>query len=112
MLKSKAKQKAMLAAPKAKSNKDGARFLTPSSAAALSFQGAAREECAVCSEPLHPTRRISVQNASLHHACFCCVRCGKMLSLLDYATFCGAFYCKAHYKLLAVVKESSQVPPV
>ncbi|XP_034985724.2 uncharacterized protein LOC118092093 [Zootoca vivipara] len=50
---------------------------------------------------------MAIQNVPLHHACFCCKHCGKKLSLANYATFQGTFYCKSHHQLLAGVKKRS-----
>ncbi|XP_026534686.1 uncharacterized protein LOC113419496 [Notechis scutatus] len=39
----------------------------------------------------------------MHQMCFCCQHCRRNLSLLNYAVFQGAFYCKVCSKLVAEV---------
>ncbi|KAJ6659328.1 hypothetical protein lerEdw1_019199, partial [Lerista edwardsae] len=69
---------------------------------------AEKEECAFCSKPVYSAERMVIQNVPLHRACFYCKSCGRKLSLLNYTTFRGEFYCKVHYGLLADTKERIQ----
>uniref|UniRef100_A0A3Q3WJD7 LIM zinc-binding domain-containing protein n=1 Tax=Mola mola TaxID=94237 RepID=A0A3Q3WJD7_MOLML len=36
----------------------------------------------------------------LHNNCFCCKHCKKKLSLRNYSSLYGEFYCISHYKEL------------
>ncbi|XP_026574271.1 uncharacterized protein LOC113447974 [Pseudonaja textilis] len=40
----------------------------------------------------------------MHQMCFCCQHCRRNLSMLNYAVFQGAFYCKVCSKLVAEVR--------
>ncbi|KAG8138722.1 hypothetical protein E2320_001510, partial [Naja naja] len=62
-----------------------------------------QEICALCCMPVNPTQCLLIQNIPMHQMCFCCQHCRRNLSLLNYAVFQGAFYCKVCSKLLAEV---------
>uniref|UniRef100_A0A3P8TXV7 LIM domain containing 2 n=1 Tax=Amphiprion percula TaxID=161767 RepID=A0A3P8TXV7_AMPPE len=36
----------------------------------------------------------------LHNTCFCCKHCRKKLSLTNYSSLYGEFYCISHYQQL------------
>ncbi|CAI5789138.1 LIM domain containing 2 [Podarcis lilfordi] len=89
-------------------------YLSQAAAAAADLPGGltesagVKEVCASCSKPVYTAECMAIQNVPLHHACFCCKHCRRKLSLANYATFQGTFYCKSHHQLLAGVKKRSQ----
>uniref|UniRef100_A0A674ML20 Xin actin-binding repeat-containing protein 1-like n=2 Tax=Takifugu rubripes TaxID=31033 RepID=A0A674ML20_TAKRU len=64
------------------------------------FQLPEREMCSACLTPVYPMEKMLANKLILHNNCFCCKTCKKKLSLHNYSSIYGEFYCTLHYKQL------------
>jgi len=66
------------------------------------------DKCAVCSKTVYLTEKVVVEDKDaskvLHKNCLKCCHCQKTLSLGNYASMNGVFYCKPHFKQLFATK--------
>uniref|UniRef100_A0A3P9NMJ1 Xin actin binding repeat containing 2 n=1 Tax=Poecilia reticulata TaxID=8081 RepID=A0A3P9NMJ1_POERE len=58
------------------------------------------ELCAVCRRRAYPMDALIVDKKKYHKSCFCCEHCRNKLSLGNYVSLHGHFYCQPHYKQL------------
>uniref|UniRef100_A0A3Q3JN30 LIM zinc-binding domain-containing protein n=1 Tax=Monopterus albus TaxID=43700 RepID=A0A3Q3JN30_MONAL len=58
------------------------------------------ELCTVCRRRAYPMDALTVDKKKYHKSCFCCEHCGNKLSLGNYVSLHGHFYCLHHYKQL------------
>uniref|UniRef100_A0A8B9HXK7 LIM zinc-binding domain-containing protein n=1 Tax=Astyanax mexicanus TaxID=7994 RepID=A0A8B9HXK7_ASTMX len=56
--------------------------------------------CYACETPVYPMERIVADEHVLHTSCFCCKHCRTKLSLHNYSSLYGEFYCVSHYQQL------------
>eukprot|EP01088_Endostelium_zonatum_P001403 TRINITY_DN1170_c0_g3_i1.p1 TRINITY_DN1170_c0_g3~~TRINITY_DN1170_c0_g3_i1.p1 ORF type:complete len:789 (-),score=393.94 TRINITY_DN1170_c0_g3_i1:47-2227(-) len=56
--------------------------------------------CEVCSKRVYPMDKLSVDEKTFHKTCFKCEHCKRTLSLGNYASLNGKYYCKPHFKQL------------
>ena len=66
------------------------------------FGGADR--CLVCSNRVYFNEKLSADGKIFHKSCFKCNHCKKVLSLGNYASLNGVYYCKPHFKTLFKLK--------
>jgi len=70
--------------------------------------GGAAEKCAVCNKTVYITEKIVVEDKedkkTFHKGCLQCSHCKCTLSLGNYASMQGVFYCKPHFKQLFATK--------
>ncbi|KAK2821983.1 hypothetical protein Q5P01_022048 [Channa striata] len=66
----------------------------------LEFQSPAKEMCSACLTPVYPMEKMAANKLILHNTCFCCKHCKKKLSIHNYASLYGEFYCISHYQQL------------
>jgi len=70
--------------------------------------GGAAEKCAVCSKTVYLAEKIVVEDKedkkTFHKTCLKCSHCKCTLSLGNYASMQGIFYCKPHFKQLFATK--------
>jgi len=64
----------------------------------------ATDVCVLCSKTVYPVEKLTADNKILHKACLKCGHCKKTLSLGNYASLNGTFYCKPHFKQLFALK--------
>uniref|UniRef100_A0A667ZT64 LIM domain containing 2 n=1 Tax=Myripristis murdjan TaxID=586833 RepID=A0A667ZT64_9TELE len=64
------------------------------------FQSPAKEMCSACLSPIYPMEKMVANNVVLHNNCFCCKHCTKKLSIHNYSSLYGEFYCISHYQQL------------
>uniref|UniRef100_A0A665XBD8 Xin actin binding repeat containing 1 n=1 Tax=Echeneis naucrates TaxID=173247 RepID=A0A665XBD8_ECHNA len=67
---------------------------------AKSFQPPAKEMCSACLTPVYPMEKMVANKLILHNNCFCCKHCHKKLSIHNYSSLYGEFYCISHYQQL------------
>uniref|UniRef100_A0A672I4J5 LIM zinc-binding domain-containing protein n=1 Tax=Salarias fasciatus TaxID=181472 RepID=A0A672I4J5_SALFA len=72
----------------------------PLSRPLISFQPPAKEMCSACLTPVYPMEKMVANKLILHNNCFCCKHCGKKLSIQNYSSLYGEFYCIPHYQEL------------
>uniref|UniRef100_A0A3P8TW72 Xin actin binding repeat containing 2 n=1 Tax=Amphiprion percula TaxID=161767 RepID=A0A3P8TW72_AMPPE len=58
------------------------------------------ELCTVCRRRAYPMDALIVDKKKYHKSCFCCEHCRNKLSLGNYVSLHGHFYCLHHYKQL------------
>nr|XP_008284243.1 PREDICTED: cell wall protein IFF6-like [Stegastes partitus] len=56
--------------------------------------------CSACLTPVYPMEKMVANKLILHSNCFCCKHCRKKLSLTNYSSLYGEFYCISHYQQL------------
>lgn len=70
--------------------------------------GGASEKCAVCGKTVYLAEKIVVEDKedkkTFHKTCLKCSHCKCTLSLGNYASMQGIFYCKPHFKQLFATK--------
>uniref|UniRef100_A0AAQ5YJK7 LIM zinc-binding domain-containing protein n=1 Tax=Amphiprion ocellaris TaxID=80972 RepID=A0AAQ5YJK7_AMPOC len=64
------------------------------------FRPPAKEMCSACLTPVYPMEKMVANKLILHNTCFCCKHCRKKLSLTNYSSLYGEFYCISHYQQL------------
>ncbi|CAL8346799.1 unnamed protein product [Merluccius merluccius] len=64
------------------------------------FQLPANEMCSACLTPVYRMEKMVANKRILHNKCFCCKHCKKKLSLHNYSSLHGEFYCIFHYQQL------------
>lgn len=69
------------------------------------------QSCTICSTPVYPAEKISIDSHSLHPACFRCQHCNQLLSFSNYEKLEGRFFCKAHFKLYSSGEEKTKNNP-
>lgn len=80
-----------------------------SSGVASRFKGITNsEKCTLCSKTVYATEKITVEDKEekrvFHKTCLKCTHCQVTLSLGNYASMKGVFYCKPHFKQLFATK--------
>uniref|UniRef100_A0A8C7WTQ3 LIM domain containing 2 n=1 Tax=Oryzias sinensis TaxID=183150 RepID=A0A8C7WTQ3_9TELE len=58
------------------------------------------EMCSACLTPVYPMEKMVASKLTLHHKCFSCKYCKKKLSIHNYSSLHGEFYCVSHYQQL------------
>uniref|UniRef100_A0A3Q2C978 Xin actin binding repeat containing 2b n=1 Tax=Cyprinodon variegatus TaxID=28743 RepID=A0A3Q2C978_CYPVA len=58
------------------------------------------ELCTICWRRAYPMDALMVDRKKYHKSCFCCEHCRNKLSLGNYVSLHGHFYCLPHYKQL------------
>ncbi|KAK5579724.1 hypothetical protein RB653_009410 [Dictyostelium firmibasis] len=70
--------------------------------------GGTQEKCTACSKTVYLTEKIVVEDKedkkTFHKLCLKCTHCKLTLSLGNYASLNGVFYCKPHFKQLFATK--------
>lgn len=70
--------------------------------------GGASEKCTVCNKTVYLAEKIVVEDKedkkTFHKTCLKCSHCKCTLSLGNYASMQGIFYCKPHFKQLFATK--------
>ncbi|XP_026230944.1 protein piccolo-like [Anabas testudineus] len=56
--------------------------------------------CSACLTPVYPMEQMVANKLILHKNCFCCRHCKKKLSIHNYSSLYGEFYCISHYQQL------------
>ncbi|XP_028449452.1 ankyrin repeat domain-containing protein 36B-like [Perca flavescens] len=56
--------------------------------------------CSACLTPVYPMEKMVANKLILHNNCFCCKHCKKKLSIHNYSSLYGEFYCISHYQQL------------
>ncbi|XP_051944678.1 uncharacterized protein LOC127616900 [Hippocampus zosterae] len=56
--------------------------------------------CSACLTPVYPVEKMVANKLILHNSCFCCKHCQKKLSIHNYSSLYGEFYCMSHYQQL------------
>lgn len=69
------------------------------------------QNCAICSTPVYPAEKISIDSLSLHPACFRCHHCSQLLSFSNSEKVDERFFCKAHYKIYSSGEEKIKNNP-
>uniref|UniRef100_A0A3Q3MR07 LIM zinc-binding domain-containing protein n=1 Tax=Mastacembelus armatus TaxID=205130 RepID=A0A3Q3MR07_9TELE len=64
------------------------------------FLSPAKEMCSACLTPVYPVEKMVANKLTLHNNCFCCKHCKKKLSIHNYSSLYGEFYCISHYQQL------------
>ncbi|CAM9206612.1 unnamed protein product, partial [Lampetra planeri] len=64
------------------------------------FLSPVREICSACLTPVYPMEKMVANKLILHFSCFCCKYCKKKLSIHNYSSLYGEFYCISHYQQL------------
>eukprot|EP01113_Clastostelium_recurvatum_P011718 TRINITY_DN159_c0_g1_i5.p1 TRINITY_DN159_c0_g1~~TRINITY_DN159_c0_g1_i5.p1 ORF type:complete len:445 (-),score=132.05 TRINITY_DN159_c0_g1_i5:88-1317(-) len=68
----------------------------------------ASEKCHECTKTVYLTEKIVIEDKedrrTYHKACLKCSHCKKVLSLGNYASMGGVYYCKPHFKQLFATK--------
>ncbi|CAB1326801.1 unnamed protein product, partial [Coregonus sp. 'balchen'] len=64
------------------------------------FQSPEKEICSACLTPVYPMEKMVANKLVLHNNCFCCKHCKKKLSIRNYSSLYGEFYCISHYDQL------------
>uniref|UniRef100_A0A3Q2YY35 LIM domain containing 2 n=1 Tax=Hippocampus comes TaxID=109280 RepID=A0A3Q2YY35_HIPCM len=59
-----------------------------------------QETCSACLKPVYPMEKMSTDKYVFHKSCFCCKKCKKTLSMINYVPLHGEFYCIFHYRQL------------
>ncbi|KAJ8012808.1 hypothetical protein DPEC_G00046710 [Dallia pectoralis] len=58
------------------------------------------ELCTACRRRVYPMEALIADRKKFHKSCFCCEHCRNKLSLGNYVSLHGHFYCLPHYKQL------------
>jgi len=58
------------------------------------------ENCSVCEKRVYEMEKLLVDGTLFHKWCFKCKKCGKTLSLGEYASLNREAFCKPHFKQL------------
>ncbi|KAN0038176.1 hypothetical protein ACTA71_000348 [Dictyostelium dimigraforme] len=70
--------------------------------------GGTQEKCTACAKTVYLTEKIVVEDKedkkTFHKLCLKCTHCKLTLSLGNYASLNGVFYCKPHFKQLFATK--------
>ncbi|KAM9975190.1 hypothetical protein ACTFIW_008668 [Dictyostelium discoideum] len=70
--------------------------------------GGTQEKCTACTKTVYLTEKIVVEDKedkkTFHKLCLKCTHCKLTLSLGNYASLNGVFYCKPHFKQLFATK--------
>ncbi|XP_061661166.1 LIM domain-containing protein isoform X2 [Syngnathoides biaculeatus] len=66
----------------------------------IKFQPSRQETCSACLKPVYPMEKMTADKYIFHKRCFCCKKCKKTLSMINYAPLHGEFYCVFHYRQL------------
>ncbi|XP_037135545.1 LIM domain-containing protein isoform X3 [Syngnathus acus] len=66
----------------------------------VKFHLSHQETCSACLKPVYPMEKMSADKYVFHKHCFCCKKCKKTLSMINYAPLHGEFYCVFHYRQL------------
>ncbi|XP_061695913.1 uncharacterized protein LOC133511214 [Syngnathoides biaculeatus] len=64
------------------------------------FRAPIKEMCSACLTPVYPVEKMVANKHILHNNCFCCKHCQKKLSIHNYSSLYGEFYCMSHYQQL------------
>ncbi|XP_062260397.1 uncharacterized protein LOC133968413 [Platichthys flesus] len=56
--------------------------------------------CSACLTPVYPMEKMVANKLILHNMCFCCKHCQKKLSVHNYSSLYGEFYCVTHFQQL------------
>uniref|UniRef100_A0AAY4A423 LIM domain containing 2 n=1 Tax=Denticeps clupeoides TaxID=299321 RepID=A0AAY4A423_9TELE len=56
--------------------------------------------CSACLTPVYPMEKMVAGKLILHKICFCCKHCKQKLSIHNYSSVYGEFYCMSHYQQL------------
>ncbi|KAJ3595698.1 hypothetical protein NHX12_005001 [Muraenolepis orangiensis] len=56
--------------------------------------------CSACLTSVYPMEKMVANKLILHNKCFCCKHCKNKLSLHNYSSLYGEFYCIFHYQQL------------
>ncbi|XP_078120882.1 uncharacterized protein LOC144526978 [Sander vitreus] len=64
------------------------------------FGSPAQDMCSACLTPVYPMEKMVANKLVLHNNCFCCKHCKKKLSIHNYSSLYGEFYCISHYQQL------------
>uniref|UniRef100_A0A4W6CGH3 LIM zinc-binding domain-containing protein n=1 Tax=Lates calcarifer TaxID=8187 RepID=A0A4W6CGH3_LATCA len=75
-------------------------FIGIPAARSKKFQSPAKEMCSACLTPVYPMEKMVANKLILHNNCFCCKHCQKKLSIHNYSSLYGEFYCISHYQQL------------
>lgn len=70
----------------------------------MSFRASPAEKCHSCSATVYPMERIAADSLVFHKNCLKCTQCTKVLSLGNFASLSGKYYCKPHFKQLFALK--------
>lgn len=70
-----------------------------------------REICVVCQKAVYLTEKLVADEAIFHKTCFKCCHCSKTLSLGNYASLEGKYYCKPHFKVSSPFSNHPPFPP-
>ncbi|XP_038574621.1 uncharacterized protein LOC119902477 [Micropterus salmoides] len=62
--------------------------------------------CSACLTPVYPMEKMVANKVLLHNNCFCCKQCKKKLSIHNYSSLYGEFYCIPHYQQLFLRKRN------
>uniref|UniRef100_A0A3Q2P5E6 LIM zinc-binding domain-containing protein n=1 Tax=Fundulus heteroclitus TaxID=8078 RepID=A0A3Q2P5E6_FUNHE len=70
----------------------------------LRFRLPVKETCTGCQKTVYPLEKLVVCQHIYHKKCFTCFHCSTKLSLSNYASLHGHFYCKPHFNQLFKAK--------
>ncbi|XP_034470698.1 uncharacterized protein LOC117778907 [Hippoglossus hippoglossus] len=56
--------------------------------------------CSACLTPVYPMEKMVANKLILHNMCFCCKHCQKKLSIHNYSSLYGEFYCITDFQQL------------
>uniref|UniRef100_A0A3Q2P5F6 LIM zinc-binding domain-containing protein n=1 Tax=Fundulus heteroclitus TaxID=8078 RepID=A0A3Q2P5F6_FUNHE len=73
-------------------------------AAITVFRLPVKETCTGCQKTVYPLEKLVVCQHIYHKKCFTCFHCSTKLSLSNYASLHGHFYCKPHFNQLFKAK--------
>jgi len=62
------------------------------------------EKCHFCTKSVYAMDRMAADNIVFHKGCMKCEHCGGTLSLGNFASLNGKYYCKPHFKQLFATK--------
>uniref|UniRef100_A0A3Q2QF86 LIM zinc-binding domain-containing protein n=1 Tax=Fundulus heteroclitus TaxID=8078 RepID=A0A3Q2QF86_FUNHE len=68
------------------------------------FRLPVKETCTGCQKTVYPLEKLVVCQHIYHKKCFTCFHCSTKLSLSNYASLHGHFYCKPHFNQLFKAK--------
>ncbi|KAM4581868.1 LIM domain and actin-binding protein 1-like [Fundulus diaphanus] len=68
------------------------------------FRLPVKETCTGCQKTVYPLEKLVVCEHIYHKKCFTCFHCNTKLSLSNYASLHGHFYCKPHFNQLFKAK--------
>ncbi|XP_053530858.1 LIM domain-containing protein isoform X6 [Ictalurus punctatus] len=73
---------------------------SPTTQKVCKFQPVVQDRCTACLKPVYSMEKIAADKYVFHKNCFCCKHCNQKLSLRNYTTHYGEFYCVFHYQQL------------